>query len=67
MRDHVPPVNLMCTLIPRHILEDTYGILIAKPLEGDDPDRPPFAEEFLLAYACKIFFILKNWNFLNLF
>ncbi|KAL1396029.1 hypothetical protein pipiens_010808 [Culex pipiens pipiens] len=34
MRDHVPPVNLLCTLIPRHILEDTYGIMIAKPLEG---------------------------------
>ncbi|XP_062561848.1 large subunit GTPase 1 homolog [Armigeres subalbatus] len=51
MRDHVPPVNLLCTLIPRHILEDTYGIMITKPLEAEDPNRPPFAEEFLLAFA----------------
>ncbi|XP_038110497.1 large subunit GTPase 1 homolog [Culex quinquefasciatus] len=51
MRDHVPPVNLLCTLIPRHILEDTYGIMIAKPLEGEDPLRPPYSEELLLAFA----------------
>uniref|UniRef100_A0A1Q3F2M3 Large subunit GTPase 1 homolog n=1 Tax=Culex tarsalis TaxID=7177 RepID=A0A1Q3F2M3_CULTA len=51
MRDHVPPVNLLCTLIPRHVLEDTYGIMIAKPLEGEDPLRPPFSEELLLAFA----------------
>lgn len=51
MRDHVPPVNLLCTVIPRHILEDTYGIMIAKPLENEDPLRPPFSEELLLAFA----------------
>nr|XP_029720933.1 large subunit GTPase 1 homolog [Aedes albopictus] len=51
MRDHVPPVNLLCTLIPRHVLEDTYGIMITKPLEAEDPNRPPFAEELLLAFA----------------
>jgi large subunit GTPase 1 len=53
MKDHVPPVNLMCTLLPRHVLEDKYGIMIAKPLDGEDPNRPPYSEEFLLAYACK--------------
>lgn len=51
MRDHVPPVNLLCTLIPRHVLEDTYGIMITKPLEAEDPNRPPYAEELLLAFA----------------
>ncbi|CAG9803699.1 unnamed protein product [Chironomus riparius] len=51
MRDHVPPVNTLCTLIPRHILEDTYGILITKPMEGEDPDRAPHSEELLLAYG----------------
>ncbi|XP_070508391.1 large subunit GTPase 1 homolog [Chironomus tepperi] len=51
MRDHVPPINTLCTLIPRHILEDTYGILITKPMEGEDPDRPPHSEELLLAYG----------------
>ena len=55
VRDHTPPINQLCTYIPRHILEQTYGILIAKPLEGEDPNRPPFSEEFLLAFGCKSF------------
>lgn len=53
MRDHVPPVNLVASLIPRHVIEDTYGIMIPRPMEGEDPDRCPFAEEVLNAYACK--------------
>jgi len=53
MRDHVPAVNLLCERIPRHVLEDKYGIVIAKPPEGEGPDRPPFSEELLLAYGCK--------------
>lgn len=53
MRDHVPAVNVLCTQIPRHILEDKYGIMIAKPPEGEDPLRPPYSEEFLLSYGCK--------------
>lgn len=53
MRDHVPPVNVLCTQIPRHTLEDKYGIIIAKPPEGEDPNRPPYSEELLLAYGCK--------------
>lgn len=53
MRDHVPPVNLVATLIPRHVIEDTYGIMLPPPMEGEDPDRPPFAEEVLNAYGCE--------------
>lgn len=53
MRDYVPPVNLLCELIPRHVLEDKYGMMITKPIEGEDPHRPPHAEELLLAHACK--------------
>ncbi|XP_035901438.1 large subunit GTPase 1 homolog [Anopheles stephensi] len=60
MRDHVPPVNLLCTLIPRHILEDTYGIMIAKPLEGEDPNRPPHSEDLLLAFAYNRGFMTAN-------
>lgn len=56
MRDFVPPVNVLCTQIPRHILEDKYGIMIAKPPEGEDPNRPPYAEELLLSYGCKFQF-----------
>lgn len=60
MRDYVAPVNLLCTLIPRHCLEDVYGILIAKPLEGEDPNRSPYAEEVLLAYAYNRGFMTAN-------
>jgi large subunit GTPase 1 len=55
LRDHVPPINLLCSLIPRHVLEQKYGILIVKPMEGENPDRPPHSEELLLAYGCKNF------------
>jgi len=54
MRDFRPPVNLICSQIPRHILEDQYSIMITKPLEGEDPERPPTADEFLSAYACNL-------------
>ncbi|XP_055537026.1 large subunit GTPase 1 homolog [Wyeomyia smithii] len=60
MRDHVPPVNLLCTLIPRHILEDTYGIMISKPLEGEDPTRAPFSEELLLAFSYQRGYMTAN-------
>lgn len=56
MRDHVPAVNVLCTQIPRHILEDKYGIMIAKPIENEDPKRPPHSEELLLAYGCELQF-----------
>ncbi|XP_004577860.2 large subunit GTPase 1 homolog [Ochotona princeps] len=51
MRDHVPPVSLVCQNIPRHVLEATYGINIVKPREDDDPHRPPTSEELLMAYG----------------
>ncbi|XP_055597013.1 large subunit GTPase 1 homolog [Uranotaenia lowii] len=60
MRDHVPPVNLLCTLIPRHVLEDVYGIMIAKPLEGEDPTRSPFSEELLLAFSYQRGYMTAN-------
>ncbi|XP_010832692.1 PREDICTED: large subunit GTPase 1 homolog [Bison bison bison] len=52
MRDHVPPVSLVCQNIPRHVLEATYGIDIIKPREDEDPRRPPTSEELLTAYGC---------------
>lgn len=56
MRDHVPPINLITSLIPRHILEEKYSIMLPKPLEGEDQERPPTDEEFLNAYACEYIF-----------
>lgn len=52
MRDHVPPVSLVCQHIPRRVLEATYGINIIKPGEDEDPYRPPTSEELLTAYGC---------------
>lgn len=66
MRDHVPPVNLVASLIPRHVIEDTYGIMLPLPLEGEDPERAPFAEEILNAYGCKYVHFRLNCN-LNIF
>ncbi|XP_014588312.3 large subunit GTPase 1 homolog [Equus caballus] len=51
MRDHVPPVSLVCQNIPRYVLEATYGINIIKPREDEDPCRPPTSEELLTAYG----------------
>nr|XP_027320214.2 large subunit GTPase 1 homolog [Anas platyrhynchos] len=51
MRDHVPPISLVCQHIPRNILEATYGISIIRPREDEDPDRKPTAEELLTAYG----------------
>lgn len=52
MRDHVPPVNLVSSLIPRHVLEDKYGFMLPLPMEGEDQERCPTAEELLNAYGC---------------
>ncbi|XP_055481146.1 large subunit GTPase 1 homolog [Psammomys obesus] len=52
MRDHVPPMSLICQHIPRYVLEATYGINIIKPREDEDPYRPPSSEELLTAYGC---------------
>lgn len=60
MRDHVPAMNTLCTLIPRHVLEETYGILITKPQEGEDSNRPPHSEELLLAYGYNRGFMTAN-------
>ena len=44
-------------MMPRIIIENTYGINIQKPRENEDQSRPPTAEEMLSAYASKnIFF-----------
>ena len=44
----------MCRRIPRDVLETMYGITLSKPEEWEDPDRPPYAEEFLDAYSRKL-------------
>lgn len=53
LRAHLPPVSLLCQQIPRHVLERTYGIEIARPGEGEEPNRQPHAHELLAAYGCE--------------
>lgn len=60
MRDHVPPINLVISLMPRHVLQAQYGIMIPKPMEGEDPDRVPTAEELLNAYGYSRGFMTQN-------
>ncbi|XP_025032079.1 large subunit GTPase 1 homolog [Python bivittatus] len=49
MRDHIPPVTLVCQRISRPILEGTYGISIIRPCEDEDLDQMPTSEELLSA------------------
>lgn len=60
MRDHVPPVTVVASLIPRHIFEDKYGLILRKPSEGEDPDRPPTSEELLNAFGFNRGFMTQN-------
>lgn len=48
---HIPPVTLVAGLIPRKILESTYSIILPESHEGQDPSRPPTAEELLNAHG----------------
>lgn len=52
MRDHVPPVTLLTTLIPRHVLEDLYGLILPVSQEKDDPNQSLTTEELLNAHGC---------------
>ncbi|KAB0798589.1 hypothetical protein PPYR_09582 [Photinus pyralis] len=60
MRDHVPPINLITSLIPRHIFEDKYGLMLPLPMECEDQNRGPTAEELLNAYGYNRGFMTSN-------
>ncbi|XP_041377830.1 large subunit GTPase 1 homolog [Gigantopelta aegis] len=52
MREHIPPVSLVCDLIPRHILKLVYNINLPLPEECDDENIKPTAHELLNVYGC---------------
>lgn len=66
MRDHEGPVNFVCHKIPRFILQKLYGIMLPKPQEGEDPDRPPLPLELLMSYGCKCTSEVLRAQFLSL-
>jgi large subunit GTPase 1 len=59
MKDHVPSINLLGTLIPRQIIEKLYGIII--PLSIQDTQLPT-AEEILNAHGRMIYFLKYNYS-----
>uniref|UniRef100_A0A0A9WJ77 Large subunit GTPase 1 homolog n=3 Tax=Lygus hesperus TaxID=30085 RepID=A0A0A9WJ77_LYGHE len=59
LRDHVPSIGLLCQLIPRHVLEDRYSIMICIA-EGQSRDQPPTPEEFLNALAYSRGYMTQN-------
>lgn len=60
LTDHVAPINLVASLIPRHVLESTYSICLPPPHETEDPDRAPTSEELLNAYGYMRGFMTQN-------
>ncbi|XP_011870901.1 PREDICTED: large subunit GTPase 1 homolog [Vollenhovia emeryi] len=60
MRDHVPAITLLATLIPRHILEDLYGFMLPTSPEGQDSNRAPTAEQLLNAHGYNRGFMTQN-------
>lgn len=53
LREHRGPVQLICNLLPRQILEDVYGIKLPIPNveDGEEAGRSTFSYELLQAYA----------------
>lgn len=51
MKEYVEPVNLVIHHIPKQVIEMYYGIELPKPKEGQNPNRPPTAEELCSTYA----------------
>ncbi|XP_072758252.1 large subunit GTPase 1 homolog [Anoplolepis gracilipes] len=60
MRDHLPAITLLATLIPKHVLEDLYGFMLPVPTEEEDPDRALTAEELLNAHGYNRGFMTQN-------
>lgn len=47
IRDHFTPIQLLCSRVPRKWFEVYYGILLPKPSEHEDQNRPPTSHELL--------------------
>lgn len=59
MREYSAPVDLLCKRIPREILEGTYGIRIDVKDEEEGGTGKVGWEEFLSAYASKLFKLIS--------
>ncbi|MFH4982272.1 hypothetical protein AB6A40_008981 [Gnathostoma spinigerum] len=51
MRDHLEPVTLLISRIPRQHFESKYSIMLRKPADNDDHNELPTANELLTTVA----------------
>ncbi|KAI6241251.1 Large subunit GTPase 1-like protein [Aphelenchoides fujianensis] len=51
MHDFFGPVQLLCSRVPRAVFEAMYSVILPKPTEFEDPNRPPTAHELLTTMA----------------
>ena len=51
MRDFFSPVTLLCNRVPRLYFEAMYSVLLPKPADHENPNRPPTAHELLTSVA----------------
>lgn len=51
VRDYYSPVQLLCNRVPRFYLQSLYSILLPKPAEHENPNRPPTSHELLTTVA----------------
>jgi len=49
--DYFSPVQLLANRVPRKYFEALYSILLPKPADHENPDRPPTAHELLTTVA----------------
>lgn len=51
MRDFFSPTQVLCNRIPREHFEAQYSIMLPKPADHEEPNRPPTAHELLTTVA----------------
>ena len=51
MRDFFSPVHLLCSRVPRTYFEALYSVLLPKPADHEEQNRPPTAHELLTSIA----------------
>jgi large subunit GTPase 1 len=51
MMDYFTPVQLLCNRVDRHVFESLYSIMLPKPAEFEDENRPATSHELLTAMA----------------
>lgn len=51
MMEYFTPIQLLCNRVGRQVFESMYSVMLPKPAEFEDPNRPATAHELLTAMA----------------